>query len=409
MRHLFTCMKLVSLLLARPAAALVLALAVTPATAEIYSEQYGKLDIHFDHYWQTPTTSGQQSDFVVVDAKAGLLVEQDRYQLLLEPRLSGGTSGSGRADLIEGHISYRGDDFDLLIGNSVEFWGKVESFNPVDILNSYDYTRGLTRGQKRGAPMIKLSTQLGPGQLDSFILPQFAENDYPGMASRLRPALLPVNETASYSGGAKRGEVGHALRWSGYYGDLDIGLSYFAGIGREPRLLPQIDGRLRPDYSRIIPTGIDGQYLFGDTALKGEFIHRTGQYDRHGVMKTYRAAIIGLEHNIYDLAASGYDLVLLAEFATDSRQLDSHTGFQNDLIGGGRLLLNDIDDSEIMLLLTHDLDYTASTARLSYNTRLSDNLVVKSVISLNENLARDANNAAFAQDQYAGVTLSYSW
>ena len=170
MCRLFTCMKLVSLLLARPVAALVLALAVTPATAEIYSEQYGKLDIHLDHYWQTPTTAGQQSDFVAVDAKPGLLVEQDRYQLLLEPRLSGGTSGSGRADLIEGHISYRGDDFDLLIGNSVEFWGKVESFNPVDILNSYDYTRGLTRGQKRGAPMIKLSTQLGPGQLDVQVL-----------------------------------------------------------------------------------------------------------------------------------------------------------------------------------------------------------------------------------------------
>lgn len=379
------------------------------SAGELYHEHYGKMDVHFDHYWQAGTTTGQRRNFAVVDMKPGLLAEHGAYQFLLEPRLTTGNSGAGRADLTEAHISVRGETVDILLGNSVEFWGTVESYNPVDILNSYDYTRGLTRGQKRGAPMLKLSTPLGPGQIDAFLLPRFVENDYPGVASRLRTAFLMANDTASYSGGAKRDEIGHALRWSGYVGDLDMGLSHFAGIGREPRMLAQADGRLRPDYSRITQTGFDLQYLLGDTAFKGEFIHRTGQYDRHGIMKSYRAAVVGLEHNIYDVAASGYDLVLLAEFATDSRQGDSHTGFQNDLVAGARLLLNDIDDSEAMALLTRDLDYDASTLKLSYNSRMSDNLVLKTHLSLHSKLARDLNNAAFERDQYAGVTLSYSW
>lgn len=376
---------------------------------ELYHEQYGKMDVHFDHYWQAGAISGQRRDFALLSLKPGLLAEQDRFQFLLEPRLTTGNSGAGRADLTEAHLSYRGEMVDILAGNNVEFWGKVESYNPVDIINSYDYTRGLTRGQKRGAPMLKLSTPLGPGQIDAFILPKFIENDYPGAAARLRTALLVANDSASYGNGAKRDEVGHALRWAGYFGDLDIGLSHFAGIGREPRMLVQADGRLRPDYSRITQTGLDLQYLFGDTALKGEFIHRSGQFNRHGIMKTYRAAVVGLEHNIYDVAASGYDLVLLAEYAADSRQRDSHTGFQNDLIAGARLLLNDVDDSEIMALLTRDLDYDASTLKLSYNSRMSDNLVLKTHLSLHSKLARDLNNAAFERDQYAGVTLSYSW
>ena len=55
---------------------------------------------------------------------------------------------------------------DYLVGNTVLFWGQVESYNPVDIVNARDFSRGLLRSEKRGAPMAKLSWPVGPGQLD---------------------------------------------------------------------------------------------------------------------------------------------------------------------------------------------------------------------------------------------------
>ena len=376
---------------------------------DLYTEHYGKFDLHLDHYWQAPLHGDSHDDFGAFDLEPGLLVEWDNVQLVMEPRLSSGGSGAGRVDPAQVNIQASNAHYDLLVGTNIEFWGKVESFNPVDIINSYDYTRGLTRGQKLGAPMVKLSTPIGPGQLDIYALPQFVENIYPGSASRLRVGAAVHSDAVSYSGGANHGDMGRALRWSGYFGDVDLAVSHFSGIGRDGRFLPQSDGRLKADYSRITQNGIDVQYLRGDTALKAEVIRRTGQYDRLGKMGSYEAGIIGVEHNLYDLAGTGYDVVLLAEFASDSRKLDSHTGFQKDLIGGARLLFNDVDDSEALLLVTRDLDYNATTTRLSYSTRVTDNLVIKAAASSNNGLEKDANNAIFANDQYAGVTLSYSY
>ena len=142
-------------------------------------------------------------------------------------------------------------DADILVGSTVLFWGKVESYNPVDVVNAKDFSRGLMRSEKRGAPMLRLSWPVGPGQLD-FLAIDFAENIYPGMASRERPALRIANR-ASYSGGAKRDDIANAVRWSGYFDDIDLGVSWFRGIGSAPRLLPQLDGTLKPDYSRITP------------------------------------------------------------------------------------------------------------------------------------------------------------
>ena len=35
-----------------------------------------------------------------------------------------------------------------LIGNNIIFWGKNEFFNPVDVINSQDYSKGLNKGEK---------------------------------------------------------------------------------------------------------------------------------------------------------------------------------------------------------------------------------------------------------------------
>ena len=113
----------------------------------------------------------------------------------------------------------------------------------------------MMRGEKRGAPMLRISWPVGPGQLDLHAI-DFTPNIYPGLKVRERPGLR-VQRQNSFSHGATKDDLATALRWAGYFGDVDLGLSWFHGTGVNPRLLPQADGTLRPDYSRITQTGVD--------------------------------------------------------------------------------------------------------------------------------------------------------
>lgn len=376
---------------------------------DIYTEHYGKIETVFSAYPNAPATAGQHRNFAAAEVKPGMVVESGDLQFLFEPRLRFGDSGAGVADLRETTLSTRTETMDLMVGSSILFWGQTESYNPVDIINSYDYTHGLSKGEKLGAPMVSVAMPLGVGELEVIALPRFVENRYPGAASRHRLSLLIANDTATYSADAARNDVGGALRWTGYMGDLDLGLSYYSGTGRDPRLIPQLDGRFVPDYSKITQTGIDLQYLAGDTAFKAELVSRTGQYNRHGIIESYRAGVVGVEHNIYAVLDSEYDMAVIAEYAGDSRGTDSHSGFQNDIVGGVRLLLNDIDDTEIFALASRDLDYntTRSTAKLT--TRMTDNVVVEGEVSMVSGLQRDPGAAAFYRDDYAAVTVTYAW
>ena len=387
----------------------IVSLIACPAYAERYVEQYGKAKIDIRYFGQEAAYAQQEDSFGSVDLEPGLLIEDGAYTILFEPRISAGQNGSGRVDLQEAYISTRTSRLDIKVGNSVEFWGKVESFNPVDVLNSHDYTQGLTRGKKLGTNMVKISAPIGDGQFDAYLLPRFTENIYPGVKSRLRPALRVSDDSALYSSGAKRDDMGYAVRWTSYFGDVDLGLSYISAIGNAPRLVPQMDGSLRPDYSDIQQIGLDIQYLAGDTAYKAELIDRTGQYNRVGILQDYHAAVLGVEHSLYGVSGSDYDLVLIGEYAYDSRQKDSHSGFQRDLAGGFRLLFNDVEDSELLVLATHDLDFTSQTLRASYTTRLTDGVSVEALVSTNAGLSSDLNYSAFDKDTYAGAKLTYSW
>ena len=139
-------------------------------------------------------------------------------------------------------------------------------------------------------------------------------------------------------------DIGHAARWSAYFGDVDLGFSWFRGIGNAPRLTAQPNGTLLPDYSRINQTGLDIQYLWGDTAFKESLF--TAKANKTGLVPLkIPCRGFGLEHSFFDIANSGSDLVLVTEYAFDSRNSLSHSGFQNDLTIGTRWLKNDIDDT----------------------------------------------------------------
>ena len=384
-----------------------------PASAEtgisqLEVEQRGEVTVEASWYPRQAQYAGQADSFLHLEARPEILVYGDHAEAQFQPRISGGTGGGGQLDVREAHINGRRGEIDYLVGSTVLFWGKVESYNPVDIVNALDYSRGLLRSEKRGAPMVRLSWPAGPGQIDLLAI-DFVENVYPERALRERPAPHVNDNTAGFSGGASRDDIAAAARWSGYFGDIDLGVSWFRGTGHAPRLLPQADGTLKPDYSRVTQLGLDIQLLHGDTAVKAELIRRRGQYDRLGSADSYAAGVVGIEHNLYDLAESGRDLVLIAEYARDERRGRSHSGFQNDLILGGRWLWNDVEDTEILTLLARDLDNAAQTLTMTANRRITDALSFEATARWPERLARDPNSAALSRDAAIIASLTYSF
>lgn len=384
-----------------------------PANAEsVFSqmevEQRGEITVEAAWYPRTAQYGGQKDSFLHLEARPAILVYGDNAEARVQPRISGGTGGGGQIDFREAHISGRLGEMDYLVGSTILFWGKVESYNPVDIVNALDYSRGLLRSEKRGAPMVRLAWPAGPGQIDLLAI-DFVENIYPGSALRERPAL-PVNDSnASFSGDAGRDDIATAARWSGYFGDIDLGVSWFRGTGHAPRLLPQSDSTLKPDYSRVTQLGLDIQSLQGDSAVKAELIHRRGQYDRLGSADNYAAGVVGIEHNLYDLAGSGRDLVLIMEYARDERGNRSHSGFQNDLILGGRWVWNDVEDTEILALLGRDLDNAAQTLTMTADRRITDSLSFEATARWPQRLSRDPNGTALSRDSAIITSLTYSF
>ena len=366
-----------------------------PVAAGADVEQRGEATFETSWYPRSAAFDGQENSFFHVEVQPELSVFDDTTEWILQPRISGGTAGVGVADFREAYVASRIGEIDVLVGNTILFWGKVESYNPADVVNSLNYSRGLMQSEKLGAPIVRVSLPIGSGQLDLLAI-DFVKNIYPSQSLREHVGTR-IGKQVSFSGGASKSDIGHAARLSAYYGDVDLGLSWFRGIGNAPRLTAQPNGTLRPDYSRINQMGLDIQYLWGDTALKGELIHRKGQYDRLGDFKKYRAGVLGLEHSFYDIANSGSDLALFTEYAFDSRNSLSHSGFQNDLTLGTRWLKNDIDDTEVAALLTRDLDYKAQLITIKMDRRVNVSVTFKTSVRLPPGLHRDLKSSLLAR------------
>ena len=168
-----------------PAAFVCLVALKAPVAAESTVKQRGETTFEASWYPRSAAFGGQKNSFFHVEIQPELSVFDDTTEWVLKPRISGGTGGVGVVDFREAHVISRFGEIDVLVGNTILFWGKVESYNPVDVVNSLDYGRGLMRSEKLGAPMAQVSLPIGSGQLDLLAI-DFVKNIYPGQALRER-------------------------------------------------------------------------------------------------------------------------------------------------------------------------------------------------------------------------------
>ncbi len=262
------------------------------------------------------------------------------------------------------------DTWELRVGIGKVFWGVTEFIHLVDIINQTDMVEDISMEEKLGQPMVHLSILRDWGIIDLFVLPYFRERTFPGKNGRLRAPVVVDSGNAEYEHSSEERHIDFAARYSHTAGDWDFGIYHFKGTGREPTYKTTFDFgsgiTVVPFYDQIDQTGIDIQAVKGSWLLKLESLYRTGQGD------AYAAAAGGFEYTFTNIVSSGMDLGLIGEWAYDERGDEAATIFENDLIFGTRLALNDAASTDALIGLTYDIDNTGNILLLDSSRRIGD-------------------------------------
>lgn len=283
-------------------------------------------------------------------------------------RADGADSERSHFDVREMNYLWVNDYFELQAGISKVFWGVTEFVHLVDIINQTDIIESPNWEKKLGQPMVYLSVPSQSGVFELFVLPYFRERTFPGKKGRLRGMFSVDVDNASYESSDKERHIDYAARYSHTLGNMDIGISSFDGTSRDPSFVFK-DGNLLPVYEQISQTGFDIQLVAGEWLLKLESIYRKGMGDEN-----YYAATGGFEFSFIGVGETSVDLGIIAEYAYDGREKTIASPYDNDIMLGLRLAINDAESSELFLGFVQDLDSSSGTFFIEGSRRLSDNV-----------------------------------
>lgn len=275
-------------------------------------------------------------------------------------------------DLREARYGIVKGAWELRVGFDKVFWGVTEAVHLVDIVNQVDVIEDPVKQEVRlGQPMIRLRTAQKFGTFDIFVLPYFRERTYPGINGR--PATdIPVDTGLTrYESSRGQHHIGGAARYSNSFGDVDLGLSYFQGTGRDPILQPALskngDLVLAPLYPQIKQASFDVQ------ATKGAWLYKMEGYWRSELGRQYEAATGGIEYTFYGIAGTDGDLGVVAEYALDSRGMVARAPYENDGFFALRWTANDMASTSLLVGVDIDANTGARSFRLKADRRLNDN------------------------------------
>jgi hypothetical protein len=361
------------------------------------------------YFFNEPLYPGQEKD----NASIAMLQEyyhewQGGSSVIFAPfiRIDNADSERTHFDIRELNFLWLTDYAELRVGVGKVFWGVTEFYHLVDIINQTDLVEHIDAEEKLGQPMVQLTVPGRFGVLQLFVLPYFRERTFPGEKGRLRGPLPVDVDNAEYESSEKEHHVDYAVRYSHTIGDWDFGIYHFTGTGREPTLELRFDQygrpRLIPFYEQIDQTGLDLQTVAGSWLFKLESLYRSGQRDQD-----FFASTGGFEYSFVNIAASGIDIGLIGEYAYDERAEDATNPFDNDVMIGTRIALNDAASTEILLGFSQDIDSEGQIFTLESSRRIGDTVKV----SLEAFMVFDASEEDYVyslrDDDYVLLDVAY--
>jgi hypothetical protein len=291
-------------------------------------------------------------------------------------------------------------DVELRLGVRRVFWGVTESRHLVDVLNQTDLVEDPDGEDKLGQPMANIAWISGLGTVDGYLLVGFRQPTFPGEVGRLRTPLVVDPDRAVFARSGVARHLAWAARWAHVLGPLDIAVSHFSGLSREPRLEPDLrDTRqLIPYYDRVHQTGIEAQIVSGNWAWKVEALSRSG-----GPGGRIRAAVGGFEYTLYQVFGTDADLGLLAEVLQDTRD---DVPFDDDLFAGVRLARNDVHGTELLAGALVDRTSGGTLASIEASRRIGDAWSIEVEIRGFMALRAADPMAALRKDDYLGLRIT---
>ena len=337
-------------------------------------ELSGNIEAQARSFWNDPAWVGQDSQAiqgsVALTADIRWRNSDGTQRASFIPFLRGDAADEERslADLKEAYWAITGKSYELLLGVNTVFWGVTESVHLVDIVNQTDLAADIDGEDKLGQPMVTFSTQQDWGEISAYVMPYFRERTFAGIDGRFRPELPLDTDNPVYESSAEEHHVDVALRYSHYFGDVDIGLSAFSGTSREPRFLPADDGQsLLPVYDQISQVGVDLQYT------KDAWLWKLEAIARNGANHSFAAAVGGFEYTMYQVRSSSADLGLLLEYQYDGRnEFEPFTIADNDLFVAARLAMNDTQDTAILAGFSYDTETGESFVNIEAERRFGE-------------------------------------
>ena len=390
------------------------------APRAVSHEWAGFIEVEARTFADSPVFAGQDGD-----ATASLVLEpelcyewrgsgeQPTDRLVARPfvRLDSADDERSHLDLRELYWQRIGRGWQLDVGLRKVFWGVTESVHLVDIVNQTDTVEDPDGEDKLGQPMVRVSWSRPWGLLELYLLPGFRERTFPGVDGRLRPGIPIEPDRARYESDAEDGHVDVAARWSRVLGDVDLGLSYFRGTSREPLLAPAaaVDGRvlLVPFYPQIDQLGLDLQATLGPWLWKLEAAQRFSRDPGPAGpgFGDHAAAVGGFEYTFFDLAGSGLDVGLLAEYQWDERGTGATTPFQDDVFVGSRLDWNDVAGTELLVGAALDLESDALFVNVEGSRRLGERYELELRLRFFDADGAAEPLTAFDRDDYLQLSL----
>ena len=296
-------------------------------------------------------------------------------------------------DFKENNFIYLENNYEIKFGISEVFWGITESKNLVDIINTIDYTDGDQKA-KLGQPMVSYSTFSDKiGLLELYFLPTFKKPSQIGEKGRLRFSKPIERHNVVYEGGAGENVPSWAFKWERSIRNIDLSIQGFRGNSRESSVIPLIENntlKYFAGYERVTQLGSYLQAISGPFINKIEVIKRNGQKNSDNVR----------ENRLFE---KKWDITAFIEYSNDDRGNDSVDILQNDLFIGTRLMLNDVEGTELTTFSTFDLDGGGNTALVKLGSRLSENMRFTGIYQAYWSTNNKDILYSFRRDNYFGL------
>jgi len=247
------------------------------------------------------------------------------------------------------YVQINAGRFEFKTGFLQEHWGVLETRQLVDLVNTYDNLDGLIPEKKLPQRATKLGARLGVGQLDLYhFLSDFEPLRFYAVPARFTP--YRVEPLAEYIEGADPSRPGQAARYWVAGADLDIGISLFRGIDRQPRFRQTTTG-WAAQYAQVRQLGLDATWVTHRTTLKLEALRTRSS---NGDANSWRRSA-GAEYAI-PRAFGMSDLSLVAEYHHDTvGAAASQSIFDRNLLLAARVEVNDLHMSSAFVGWMEDL------------------------------------------------------